>query len=832
MGSINRDENLLAAALCFWNSASNTFDFRVGPMAPTLLDMAQIFGFRPHGRPVDAVGDYHRRKNQEKVAIPFTVSPATINQNCSFSNYLKRFSIEKDKDQQHMLFLLYWLNRFVFPNRSSAVLLEYRHLAEALHNHTDVGLGPTVYFPELRFPDIVLPEDQVLALPLMSAEVPKRSLEEYLMFFRHCTKRSAAQWQVVIRRTYPWFQTGFRLFEKEPEDEAARTDFRKKFLSITLPRDLPHGGGKPPNYHLGAEVYHPNFCARQLGCPQLIPLKSYRSCNRASSWRDADDLEVHKDARSADFDTWWHARFQNLPASVTALKVLFDGWENWLVFADGEARAHMIQTIKDINAQIIEDPSLTKNVGGQSVQAGEVIVSSVIAAGDLELPSADEEDDIEAEQTPAEAVPSGRKKRKGAGIPAGSPSPPPTKLKKLRKKGEVEYFAAEEAAAIPVSPSGTDDELREAFEEVEQEKELQELEEVSQKKVAVLEDEEEIPAEVIAESIALAQKQQKGPGAELTSSELALFEDAEAEHSTAVPEAVDRVEPSISDPVDQVELTVVVPEAEVGTTAAAPVEVPKAAGVLAAVSSPLKPPIVAMPIHSFPGSSATASFADPELEEFEAMDLDAQLDKLEKLSSPPSKAKPRAVQEAMERLKIWQFTELEFDEDKGALGQLMKDLDLLHRQNMAPKPILEMGLSLARDVLNLHDRYEDLKPTFKTSEFCKATHEANLADFARQKAELDQMVAGYKEAKATADKLEKQIEELQKQLAECREVQNRLGTGLSSKTKATFLVQSMVAASRPALEIAEASIHQGVLLQKELSVKKANLQETLRKLGF
>ncbi|XP_020421267.1 uncharacterized protein LOC109949604 [Prunus persica] len=142
--SINRDENLLAAALCFWNSASNTFDFRVGPMAPTLLDMAQIFGFRPHGRPVDAVGDYHRRKNQEKVATPFTISPATINQNCSFSNFLKRFSAEKDKDQQHMLFLLYWLNRFVFPNRSSAVLLEYRHLAEALHNHTDVGLGPTV----------------------------------------------------------------------------------------------------------------------------------------------------------------------------------------------------------------------------------------------------------------------------------------------------------------------------------------------------------------------------------------------------------------------------------------------------------------------------------------------------------------------------------------------------------------------------------------------------------------------------------------------------------------------------------------------------------------
>ncbi|CAL8995333.1 unnamed protein product [Prunus brigantina] len=862
--SINRDENLLAAALCFWNSASNTFDFRIGPMAPTLLDMAKIFGFRPHGRPIDAVGDYHRRKNQEKLAKPFTISPASINQNCSFSNYLKKFSAEKDKDQQHMLFLLYWLNRFIFPNRSSAVLLEYRHLAEALHNHTDVGLGPTVlahlfknlysatlenplnltapgafwmiqiwlqvYFPELRFPDVVLPEDQVLAQPLMAAEVPKRSIKEYLMFFRHCTKRSAAQWQVVIRRTYPWFQPGYRLFEKEPEEETARTDFRKKFLSVTLPRDLPYGGGKPPNYHLGAEVYHPNFCARQLGCPHLIPLKSYRSCNRGSSWRDLDDLEVHKDARcavnninnsadalypswepnsccSADFEAWWKARFRNLPASSTALAVLFDGW---VVHTGDETHKFMVQTIKDINAQVLE-------------------ATSVITAGDLELPSGEEEED-QTEQTLVEATSSAP-----STISAGSPSPPLTKSKRLRKRIVEEYVATDGTAATPTATSDTDEELREAFEAVEQEKELEEPEEAEegpQEKAKSVEEEEEIPAEVIAESIALAQKQREDTRAGLTSSELALFEDPEGEHSTAVLSAEERAGPSASEPVDQ---TVVVPEAGVEVDGSAPevmIEVPQSAGVLAAVASPLKPPIVAMPIHSLPGSSATASFADPELAEFKAMDLDAQLDTLEKLSSPPGKAKSRTVEEAIERLKIWQSSELELDEDREAFDQLMRDLDLLHRQNMAPKPILEMSLGLARDVLNLHDRYEDLKPTFKTSEFCKATHEANLADFAKQKAELDQMVAGYKEAKATADKLEKQIDELQKQLAKCREVQNMLGAGLSSKTKATFLVQSMVAASRPALEIAEASIHQGVLLQKELFIKKTNLQETLKKLGF
>ncbi|CAL2266795.1 unnamed protein product [Prunus armeniaca] len=361
---------------------------------------------------------------------------------------------------------MYWLNRFILPNRSFAVLLEYRHLAEALHNHTDIGLGPTilahlfknlhtatlenplnmsapgafwmiqiwleVYFPELRFPDVVLPEDQVLAQPLMSAEVPRRSIQEYLMFFRHCTKRSAAQWQVVIRRTYLWFQPGYCLFEKEPEEEAARIDFRKKFLSVTLPRDLPHG-----------EVYHPNFCARQLGCPQLIPLKSYRSCNRASSWKDLDDLEVHKDAKcavnkinnsayalypswepnscsSADFDAWWKARFRNLPASSIALAVLFDGW----AFRTGEeTHKFMVQTIKDINAQVLEatDPSLTQNVGDQFAQAGEVFVTSVITAGDLELPSGEEEEEEDqAEQTPVEATPSVRRKRKETAQPATS----------------------------------------------------------------------------------------------------------------------------------------------------------------------------------------------------------------------------------------------------------------------------------------------------------------------------------------------------------------------------------------------------------------------------
>ncbi|CAL2246647.1 unnamed protein product [Prunus armeniaca] len=385
-----------------------------------------------------------------------------------------------------------------------------------------------------------------------------------------------------------------------------------------------------------------------------------------------------------------------LPASSTALEVLFDGWDAWTVHAGEETYKFMVQTIKDINAQVIEDPSLTRNIGGQSVQAGEVIVTSVIAAGDLELPFGDEEDETQAEQPAAEVTPSGRRKRK-------------------------ETTSAQHSAAQPTTSAAftttcdTDEELKEAFKAVEQEKELEELEEV-----------EEGPQE----KAKTVEEEQENTRAELTSSELALFEDLEAEYSTSVPAAEEQADQSTSEPVEQAELPVVFPEARVEVTAAAPevmVEVPRSADVLSGMNSSLRPPIVVMLIHSIHSSSATASFADPELAEFEAMDLDTQLDKLEKLSSTPGKARCKVVDEAMERVKIWQSTELE----------------------------LEMSLGLARDVLNIHNRYEDLKPTFKTSEFCKATHKANLADYAKQKAELDQMVAGYKEAKATADKLEK-----------------------------------------------------------------------------
>ncbi|CAL9012633.1 unnamed protein product, partial [Prunus brigantina] len=57
-------------------------------------------------------------------------------------------------------------------------------------------------------------------------------------------------------------------------------------------------GGKPPNYHLGAK------CTILISCkaawlPPPYSAQIIRSCNRGSSWRDIDELEVHKNARCA-----------------------------------------------------------------------------------------------------------------------------------------------------------------------------------------------------------------------------------------------------------------------------------------------------------------------------------------------------------------------------------------------------------------------------------------------------------------------------------------------------------------------------------------------------
>ncbi|CAL9006384.1 unnamed protein product [Prunus brigantina] len=313
---------------------------------------------------------------------------------------------------------------------------------------------------------------------------------------------------------------------------------------------------------------------------------------------------------SAEFDAWWKTRFQGLPASRSCTQGAFQWPGLWAVHAGEETHQFMVQIIKDINARIIEvigKPSsfvflrfillLDSRPRLPSVQ-----VTSVISAGDLELPSVEEEDETLAEPTTVEGT-SARRKRKETAPPRDSmvrleptfrapeSPPPPTRSKRLRKRtgGGICCYGGYFGGSY--RHFGTDDELREAFEEVEKDKVLGGIRKGRRWISRKIKD--KIPAEVIAESIALARSNKRRQRRELTSSSWPFLRIRRREQSTTSPggeEQASNLHPSSC------------------------LFIPSQVHLL-------RPPLLI------------------QAAEFEAMDLDAQLDKLEKLSSPPSKAK-------------------------------------------------------------------------------------------------------------------------------------------------------------------------------------------------
>ncbi|KAM1409051.1 hypothetical protein ACFX2I_009492 [Malus domestica] len=146
-------------ALLLWNNGTNTFNFRMGLMTPTVLDMAQVFGLRPLGRCVDITHDWSSPSCPTTEGSGALESIAHLEYNSSiFKSYGTSFagfipfankmfsspSLIADKAQKHMYFLLYWLNKHMFPNKSKGVKLELIPLVKALHSFDDVVTGPFI----------------------------------------------------------------------------------------------------------------------------------------------------------------------------------------------------------------------------------------------------------------------------------------------------------------------------------------------------------------------------------------------------------------------------------------------------------------------------------------------------------------------------------------------------------------------------------------------------------------------------------------------------------------------------------------------------------------
>ncbi|PQP94673.1 uncharacterized protein Pyn_03846 [Prunus yedoensis var. nudiflora] len=119
------DRSLLAAALCFWSSATTTMNFRFGMMTPTVLDMAALFGLSPLGVEVNAALVAPEVEGSFKTMWPALTRLAgnkaknMLNYSSFYSNFGVEDSAEDDAiaplgEIEHAAFLLYWLCKFVF----------------------------------------------------------------------------------------------------------------------------------------------------------------------------------------------------------------------------------------------------------------------------------------------------------------------------------------------------------------------------------------------------------------------------------------------------------------------------------------------------------------------------------------------------------------------------------------------------------------------------------------------------------------------------------------------------------------------------------------------
>lgn len=91
------------------------------------------------------------------------------------------------------------------------------------------------------------------------------------------------------------------------------------------------------------------------------------------------------------------------------------------------------------------------------------------------------------------------------------------------------------------------------------------------------------------------------------------------------------------------------------------------------------------------------------------MDLESQLLKIQKLGATPSKSKSKAEDEAKDRTRVWQITEMDLDESKDMVDQLMKDLDMHTEKTWLLTQLWSLGL--ARDIANSLGKDKDLKPS-------------------------------------------------------------------------------------------------------------------------
>lgn len=124
---------MIIAALHFWNPSNSSMHLKCGMLTPTLLDIAGLTGLKPTGQTFDP--DNH----DLEITFDFAKPAYDI-----FIDDLHDTSSKAVSDREHIAFLTYWLSMYIFCSRSIQIPKKFTILAIQLHEGRDICLGKLI----------------------------------------------------------------------------------------------------------------------------------------------------------------------------------------------------------------------------------------------------------------------------------------------------------------------------------------------------------------------------------------------------------------------------------------------------------------------------------------------------------------------------------------------------------------------------------------------------------------------------------------------------------------------------------------------------------------
>ncbi|KAL5148570.1 hypothetical protein HKD37_13G035601 [Glycine soja] len=297
---------MLIAAMHFFESSTNTFQFKCGMMTPTLLDVAALTGLRPSGETYDPTN------SSDNIKLVYKEN--------TFSKYIAEHKgpVEEEvSDEEHVAFLTPWLSHYVFCTKSLQVAKRFIPMALQIHEGQNFGFGRlllAVLYESLGeacydlkkskdgssflvsgpmwllqlWLNATFEQEMGLIIPQDYAEeVANRSIEgqralrltpktldqnsqklflKYMRIFLSFDKFLPQHAPFISREVGPaWFTDYFPTVDPDNEEEV------NEIWSFYLnPQILSCRTGVQSNY-LGLVGYQPNLISRQFGLSQIRP---------------------------------------------------------------------------------------------------------------------------------------------------------------------------------------------------------------------------------------------------------------------------------------------------------------------------------------------------------------------------------------------------------------------------------------------------------------------------------------------------------------------------------------------------------------------------------